>query len=72
MDCYSKDLDNSEIKSEGDPGLVLFEFMIALARIAVETSKEVDNAKKSYDYIINKFFSSYLFIRNNDELEDNK
>lgn len=39
VDCYSKDLDNSEIKSEGDPGLLLFEFMFAIARIAVETSK---------------------------------
>jgi hypothetical protein len=39
VDCYSRDLDNQEVRSEGDPGLLLFEFMFSLARIAVETSK---------------------------------
>ncbi len=24
VDCYSKDLDNHEIKNDGDPGLLLF------------------------------------------------
>jgi hypothetical protein len=24
VDCYSKDLDNYEMKNEGDPGLLLF------------------------------------------------
>jgi len=26
VDAYSKDLDNQELKHEGDPGLLLFEF----------------------------------------------
>ena len=68
VDSYSKDLDNSETKSEGDPGLLLFEFIIMIARIAVETNKEMDNTKKVFDYILNKFFSSYLFIRSNEDL----
>jgi hypothetical protein len=32
----------------------------------------MDNAKKSFDYVLTKFFSSYLFLRNNDELKDHK
>jgi hypothetical protein len=40
--------------------------MFMVARIAVETSKEMDNAKKVYDYILGKFFGSYLMIRSND------
>ena len=72
VDCYSKDLDNPEIRSEGDPGLLLFEFIYMIARIAVETSKEMDNAKKVFDYVLTKFFTSYLFIRNNEDLSKKK
>jgi len=39
-----------------------------ISRIAVETSKEIDNAKKVFDYVLTKFFTSYLFIRNNEDL----
>lgn len=44
---------------------MLFEFEVALARIAIETSKEVDNAKKVFDYVLNKFFGVYLGLRKN-------
>ena len=59
-------MDNPDIKSDGDPGLLLFEFMFTVGRIAVETSKEMDNAKKVYDYVLNKFFGSYLFLKTNE------
>ena len=72
VDCYSKDLENSEIKNDGDPGLLLFEFMFTVARIAVETSKEMDNAKKVYDYVLNKFLGSYLYLKTNEEVKKNK
>ena len=39
IDVYSKNLENPDIKYQGDPGLLLFEFMVTLGRIAVETSK---------------------------------
>lgn len=32
----------------------------------------MDNAKKVYDYVLTKFFGSYLFLRNNDELKKKK
>lgn len=35
VDCYSKDLDNEDLRHEGDPGLLLFEFQLCLCRIAV-------------------------------------
>lgn len=35
VENYSKDLDNPDLKHEGDPGLLLFEFMFTIARIAV-------------------------------------
>jgi len=35
VDCYSKDIENVDLKNDGDPGLQLFEFIFALARIAV-------------------------------------
>jgi hypothetical protein len=40
--------------------------MFTVSRIAIETSKEMDNAKKVYDYILNKFFSNYLFLKTNE------
>jgi len=43
-----------------------------ISRIAVETSKEIDNAKKVFDYILNKFFTAYLFIRNNEDINQKK
>ena len=46
--------------------------MFTVSRIAIETSKEMDNAKKVYDYILNKFFSSYLFLKTNEEYKKNK
>ncbi len=70
VDSYSKDLDNSELKHEGDPGLILFEFEFALSRIAIETSKQTDNTKKVYDLILNKFFGGYLGLRKNDQIKD--
>ena len=51
-----------------DPGLAMFEFIISLARIGVETSKEIENTKKVYDFIINKLFQSYLGLRTNQEI----
>ena len=66
VENYSKDLDNPDLKHEGDPGLLLFEFMFTIARIAVETSKEMDMAKKGFDLILTKFLSNYLFLRTND------
>ena len=72
VENYSKVLDNSEIKHEGDPGLLLFEFMMAIARIAIETNKEMDNAKKSYDQILNKFFNNFLYLRTNEEVQARK
>lgn len=45
--------------------MLLFEFEFALGRIAIETSKEMDNAKKVYDYVFNKFFGGYLSLRKN-------
>lgn len=41
-----------------------------MARIAIETSKEMDNAKKSYDQVFEKFFSKYLNLRTNEQLEE--
>ena len=35
VESYSKDLDNPDLKHEGDPGLLLFEFMFMIGRIAV-------------------------------------
>lgn len=35
VDCYSKELDNPELRSEGDPGLLFFEFMFSMARISL-------------------------------------
>jgi len=32
----------------------------------------MDNVKKAFDYILTKFFGSYLFLRNNDELKKHK
>jgi hypothetical protein len=32
----------------------------------------MDNAKKAYDVVLNKFFSSYLFLRSNDEIQRRK
>lgn len=32
----------------------------------------MDNTKKLYDYIFNKFFGSYLYIRKNDQLKTTK
>ena len=29
----------------------------------------MDNAKKGYDQVLAKFFGSYLFLRNNEEVE---
>lgn len=66
VDAYSKDLNDPELKHSGDPGLILFEFMIVLSRIAIETSREVENSKKVYEYIIGKFFKGYLNIRTNE------
>ena len=43
--------------------------MFAVSRIAVEINKEVDNAKKVYDYILTKFFSSQLYLRNNEQVK---
>ena len=65
-------MDNPELKHEGDPGLLLFEFQFALGRIAIETNKEMDNAKKAYDYVFNKFFSGYLNLRKNDQIKTAK
>ena len=44
--------------------------MVTLGRIAVETSKETENSKKVYDYVIGKFLKDYLQIRNNDEVAE--
>ena len=46
--------------------------MMAIARIAIETNKEMDNAKKSYDQILNKFFSNFLYLRTNEEVQAKK
>lgn len=46
--------------------------MFTVSRIAVETSKEMDNAKKVYDYMLNKFLGSYLFLKTNDEVRKSK
>ena len=35
VDAYSKDLNDPELHHLGDPGLLLFEFISVLARIAV-------------------------------------
>lgn len=35
VDSYSKDLSNPDLKHPGDPGLLLFEFVIMIARIAI-------------------------------------
>ena len=43
--------------------------MAAVARIAIEINKEVENNKKVYDYVIKKFFTTYLCLRNNDEIK---
>lgn len=32
----------------------------------------MDNAKKSYDVVMSKFFNNYLFLRTNDELHQKK
>jgi len=32
----------------------------------------MDNTKKVFDYILTKFFGSYLYLRNNDEVKSNK
>jgi hypothetical protein len=32
----------------------------------------MDNAKKAFDVVLDKFFSSYLFLRNNEELQKKK
>jgi hypothetical protein len=29
----------------------------------------MDNAKKAYDYVFNKFFSGYLNLRKNDQIK---
>ena len=63
-------MDNSDIRHEGDPGLLLFEFMVAVARIAVEINKEVENNKKVYDYVIKKFFGTYICLRSNEEIKE--
>lgn len=52
--------------------MLLFEFMFMIARIAIETCKEMDNAKKAYDVVLNKFFSSYLFLRSNEDIQQRK
>jgi hypothetical protein len=39
VDAYSKDLDSQNVKHDGDPGMVLFEFIVSLARTGLETSK---------------------------------
>ena len=46
--------------------------MISLARISVEISKEVENSKKVYDYIITKFLTSNLSIRTNEDIQNGK
>lgn len=46
--------------------------MLTIARMAVETCKEMDNAKKGYDLILKKFFGSFLYLRTNDEVEEKK
>lgn len=69
MDQYSKDMDSQNVKHDGDPGLALFEFIIVLARIGLETSKDFENLKKFYEIVIEKFFKSYLSLRNNKDLE---
>jgi hypothetical protein len=32
----------------------------------------MDNAKKVYDYVLNKFLGSYLFLKTNEEMKKNK
>ncbi len=32
----------------------------------------MDNAKKAFDVVLDKFFSSYLFLRNNEETQKRK
>lgn len=32
----------------------------------------MDNAKKAYDVVLTKFFSTYLFLRNNEEIQKRK
>lgn len=32
----------------------------------------MDNAKKVYDYVLNKFFGSYLFLKTNEEVKQSK
>jgi hypothetical protein len=32
----------------------------------------MDNAKKVFDYVLNKFFGSYLFIKTNEEVKNKK
>lgn len=32
----------------------------------------MDNAKKVFDYVLNKFFSSYLFLKTNEESKKSK
>ena len=43
-----------------------------MGRIAVETNKEMDAAKKTYDNILNKFFEQYMMIRNNEDQNTSK
>ena len=39
VEHYAKVLDNTDLRHDGDPGLLLFEFMLTIARMAVETCK---------------------------------
>lgn len=42
--------------------------MVTLARVGVETSKEVEASKKVFDAVIHKFFKGYLGLRTNEEI----